>query len=102
METSTLQRQVIGIMLLAARWTWPMARAEAISFFIYGVNQMGLFWDLIQQSQISDQKDRSASLEQRVALLENELAQTRKTLHQLVVILEKEYGKDIDGNGRIG
>ena len=63
---------------------------------------MGLFWDLIQQSQISDQQDRSASLEQRVGMLETELAATKKTLHQLVVILEKEYGKDIDGDGRIG
>ena len=63
---------------------------------------MGLFWNLIQQSQISNQQDRSSSLEQRVAMLENELAATRKTLHQLVVLLEKEYGKDIDGDGRIG
>ncbi|MHC4520684.1 MAG: hypothetical protein ACYTAS_19000 [Planctomycetota bacterium] len=63
---------------------------------------MGLFWDLIQQSQISAQRDRASTIEQRVALLESELAMTRETLHQLVVLLEKEYGKDIDGDGRIG
>ena len=34
---------------------------------------MGLFWDLIQQSQIEDQKDRASTLEDRVAYLENEL-----------------------------
>jgi hypothetical protein len=63
---------------------------------------MGLFWDLIQQSQISAQNDRSCSIEQRVTMLENELRVTREILHQLVVLLEKEYGKDLDGDGRIG
>jgi len=63
---------------------------------------MGLFWDLIQQSQISAQNDRSCSTEQRVTMLENELRLTREILHQLVVLLEKEYGKDIDGDGQIG
>jgi hypothetical protein len=63
---------------------------------------MGLFWDLMQQSQISEQRNQASSLEQRVAHLEAVLSQTQKTLHDLVVILEKEYSKDIDGDGRIG
>ena len=63
---------------------------------------MGLFWNLIQQSQISDQCGRADSIEDRVNYLENELYQTRKQLHDLVCILEKEFGKDIDGDGRIG
>ena len=63
---------------------------------------MGLFWDLMQQSQISEQRNQASSLEQRVAYLEAALSQTQKTLHDLVVILEKEYSKDIDGDGRIG
>lgn len=63
---------------------------------------MGLFWDLIQQSQISEQRNRAESLEDRVYQLEKELTQTRRVLHKLVSILEKEYGKDIDGDGRIG
>ena len=63
---------------------------------------MGLFWDLMQQSQISEQRNQASSLEQRVAHLETVLSQTQKTLHDLVVILEKEYSKDIDGDGRIG
>ncbi len=63
---------------------------------------MGLFWDLIQQSQISEQHNQTTSLEQRVANLESALSQTQRTLHNLVVILEKEYGKDIDGDGQIG
>lgn len=63
---------------------------------------MGLFWDLMQQSQISEQRSRATSLEERVQYLENELARTQKTLHNLVAVLEKEYGKDIDGDGRVG
>ena len=63
---------------------------------------MGLFWNLLQQSQISDQQNRSATLEQRVVNLENELYQTRQLLHNLVSILEKEFGRDIDGDNRIG
>jgi len=63
---------------------------------------MGIFWDLIQQSQISEQNNQTASLEQRVAKLESALSKTQKALHSLVVILEKEYGKDIDGDGQIG
>ena len=63
---------------------------------------MGLFWDLIQQSQISDQRSRSSSNEQRIADLENELYETRQLLHRLVQTLEEHFGKDIDGDGRVG
>ncbi len=63
---------------------------------------MGLFWDLMQQSQISEQRGRAESLEERVNQLENELVETRGLLYKLVSILEKEYGKDIDGDGRVG
>jgi len=63
---------------------------------------MGLFWDLLQQSQISDQKHRAASLEDRVRDLENELSDTRTQLYNLISILEQEFGKDIDRDGRIG
>jgi hypothetical protein len=61
-----------------------------------------MFWDLIQQSQISKQRDRTVSLEDRVAALENDLEHTNRLLHQLVMLLEKQYGHDIDGDGRIG
>ncbi len=63
---------------------------------------MGLFWDLMQQSQISDQRGRADSLEGRVSQLEAELHETRQLVHRLVSVLEKEYGKDIDGDGRVG
>ncbi|MEP0710912.1 hypothetical protein [Algoriphagus sp.] len=63
---------------------------------------MGLFWDLIQQSQIQDHKSKAESLEVRVRNLEWELAQTRELLIKTLKILEEQSGKDIDGDGRIG
>ncbi len=63
---------------------------------------MGLFWDLIQQSQISDQRKKSDDLNTRVRLLEGELQRTQTTLHDLVLLLEKRFGEDIDADGRIG
>ncbi|UCD28801.1 MAG: hypothetical protein JSV03_17280 [Planctomycetota bacterium] len=63
---------------------------------------MGIFWDLIQQSQISDQQDTTTSLEARVGTLEEDLYQTRQTLHNLVLLLENHFGRDINQNGRIG
>jgi len=63
---------------------------------------MGLFWDLIQQSQISQQRDKSWSLERRVEGLERELDATRRLLQQLLSRLETQVGEDIDGDGRIG
>jgi len=63
---------------------------------------MGLFWDLIQQSQISQQRDKSWSLERRVEGLERELDATRRLLQQLLSRLETQIGEDIDGDGRIG
>ena len=63
---------------------------------------MGLFWDLIQQNQISDQRTRAASLAARVDELERELAQTRQTLHGLLLRLEEHLGEDIDGDGVVG
>ena len=63
---------------------------------------MGLFWDLIQQSQISDQKEQSASLQARVDRLEADVQHTRQVLKALVVRLEEHFGEDINRDGRIG
>ena len=63
---------------------------------------MGLFWDLMQQSQISDQREKGNDLDARVRLLEGELQNTQRTLHDLVVLLEKRFGEDIDGDGKVG
>jgi len=63
---------------------------------------MGLFWDLVQQSQISDQQEKADSLEQRVAYLEDQLRKTQQLLVSTLEVLEKHTGKDIDGDGQIG
>jgi len=63
---------------------------------------MGLFWDLIQQSQISEQRDKSWSLERRIQGLEHELDQTRNLVQLLLKRLETYVGEDIDGDGRTG
>jgi len=63
---------------------------------------VGFLWDLVQQSQISEQSEIADSLEERVNQLENDLFKTRKLLHKLVTVLENELGKDLDGDGNIG
>jgi uncharacterized coiled-coil protein SlyX len=63
---------------------------------------MGLFWDLYQQSQISTQTDKTATLEQRVDRLESELRRTQELLRLVIDRLERQDGVDIDGDGRVG
>ncbi len=63
---------------------------------------MGLFWDLMQQSQIREQRDTAATLEARVERLERDLQHTNEVLHRLVVVLEEEYCQDLDQVGKIG
>jgi hypothetical protein len=63
---------------------------------------MGLFWDLIQHSQISDQSRRSESLEARVLDLEKEMHATQQLLRTLLQRLETHFGEDIDRDGRVG
>ncbi|UCE59839.1 MAG: hypothetical protein JSU63_20645 [Phycisphaerales bacterium] len=65
-------------------------------------DRMGLFWDLIKQSQISDQRKIAGNLSTRVRRLEGELRRTQRTFHDLVVLLEKRFGEDIDADGKIG
>ena len=63
---------------------------------------MGLFWNILQQSQISDQKSKVFTLEERVAYLENELRKTQEVLIKTLKILEEQSGKDINGDGKVG
>lgn len=63
---------------------------------------MGLFWDLLQSSQISEQRRLAENIEERVAYLEKELYNTKALLHRLLSTLEKHFGQDINGDGRIG
>lgn len=63
---------------------------------------MGLFWDLIQQGQISSQRERTESVESRVARLECELQELKRSHLDLLMRLERALGHDINGNGNIG
>ena len=63
---------------------------------------MGIFWNLIQQSQISNQHHKSQSLEQRVASLEDELRATQDLLFKTLKVLEEYTDQDINGDGKIG
>jgi len=63
---------------------------------------MGLFWNLIQQSQIQDHKTKAETLDARVSNLEWELAKTKELLYKTLKILEEQSGKDIDGDEKLG
>lgn len=63
---------------------------------------MGLFWDLIQHGQISEQSNRSDTIERRIQYLEFELSQTRELLNKLLHRLEEHFGDDINNDGSVG
>jgi hypothetical protein len=70
---------------------------------------MGLFWELLQQSQLSQQRTeivqqagRAADLSGRVAMLEMQLQNTQKLLHAVIQRLEQQTKTDLDGDGKIG
>ena len=63
---------------------------------------MGLFWDLVQHSQIREQSDRTGNLESRVRRLEDELRETRRVLHEALTRLEARVGEDLNRDGKIG
>ena len=62
---------------------------------------MGLFWDLIQQSQISNQREHHDSLDERVRYLERDIGELKQIQLRLLQTLESHFGRDIDGDGRI-
>jgi hypothetical protein len=63
---------------------------------------MGLFWDLIQQGQISEQQKRATGVEQRVADLENRLDRMERLFQEVLQRLERVVGQDLDQDGQIG
>lgn len=63
---------------------------------------MGLFWDLIQQSELDEQKGKADSLEERVKALESELKKTKALLLKTLKVLEERSGTDINEDGQIG
>lgn len=63
---------------------------------------MGIFWDLLQEEKIEEQQKQAQGIEERVAILEEELKQTKILLRKTLVELEKHLVKDIDGDGKMG
>lgn len=63
---------------------------------------MGIFWDLIQQNELEKQEKKAANLEERIALLEEELNSTKHLLKKTLIALENHLSKDIDSDGKIG
>jgi hypothetical protein len=63
---------------------------------------MGLFWDLIQQSQISEQHATTSTLERRVALLEAQLREVQRIQLRLLETLENHFQRDLDDDGNVG
>jgi len=63
---------------------------------------MGIFWDLLQQDELDKQQKQADNVEDRVAALEEELAQTKTLLRKTLVALESYVGRDIDGDGKMG
>jgi hypothetical protein len=63
---------------------------------------MGIFWDLVQQDEIEKQKEQASSVEERVKLLEEDLANTKILLRKTLIALETHLVIDIDGDGKTG
>ncbi len=63
---------------------------------------MGLFWDLLQQSQIERQADRAEDLSDRISNVEIGLRETRKLLREVIARLEKHVQADLNEDGQIG
>jgi hypothetical protein len=63
---------------------------------------MGLFWDLVQQSQISEQRDEHESLDERVRHLERDIGELKRIQLRLLETLESHFGRDLNDDGQIG
>ena len=63
---------------------------------------MGIFWDLLQEDELEKQQEQTNSIEERVQLLEEELATTKVLLKKTLIALETHLVKDIDGDGKTG
>ena len=61
-----------------------------------------MFWDLYQQSQISEHSERAQSLEARVESLERQNERLATLLREVIGRLEKHVGVDLDKDGRVG
>lgn len=63
---------------------------------------MGLLWEMAQQGQQRRTAQTAASLDQRVADLEQRLEAQTELLSTLVKKLEQRFGEDLDEDQRVG
>jgi hypothetical protein len=63
---------------------------------------MGIFWDLMQQDELDKQQNQTDNVEERVKILEEDLAKTKALLKKTLIALETHLVKDIDGDGKMG
>jgi len=63
---------------------------------------MGIFWDLMQENELSKQQKQADNIEDRVVYLEAELRNTKELLQKTLAALETHLNKDIDGDGKLG
>ena len=63
---------------------------------------MGLFWDLIQQGQISKQEERASGLQAQVDYLDRRMNKMEQLFQEVLQRLEKALGEDLDRDGKIG
>lgn len=63
---------------------------------------MGIFWDLLQQDELEKQQNQTDNVEERVKLLEEDLANTKALLKKTLIALETHLVRDIDGDGKMG
>lgn len=63
---------------------------------------MGLIWNVVQQRQIADERQKTMSIEEKVKHLEDQLGKVQQDLVQLIQILETKMGEDLDHDGKIG
>jgi hypothetical protein len=63
---------------------------------------MGLVWNVVQQRQIADERQKTMSIEEKVKHLEDQLGKVQQDLVQLIQILETKMGEDLDHDGKIG
>ena len=61
-----------------------------------------MLWDLLQQFQLGEARDRAASMEERVAYLERKVERNERVMVELIGYLEKREGRDLDGDGVVG
>ena len=63
---------------------------------------MGILWEILQSGFIYNQKQKSDTMEDRVAHLEAQLRATQETMGKLVRKIEEIHGLDMDGDGKVG